>query len=282
MTDRPRRVALAVLLSLFGVGIGQVYNGEARKALVLNAFLLVLFVAGLLLIQSSAFLLALFLVLVGSVGSYLFALIDAVLGSLKRSKSYGLAPYNRVFVYALLILASNVLPRLAVPLVRENWVQAFRIPSEAMQPTLLVGDYLFVDKRASARRPEPGDVVVFQYPEEPSRSYIKRVVAVGGEAVEVRAKTLFVNGKPRAEAFIQHIDPTVHEAGYDPRDHFGPFTVPAGSYFVMGDNRDNSNDSRFWGPVRGALMQGKVIGIYWSWDAAEEGPRSERIGSRVR
>ena len=282
MADRPRNEALAALLTLLGLGVGQVYNGEWRKAIVLNGIAVALFILVLLLVQSPAFALVLPVALVGGIGLLVFALVDAVLGSRKRSDSYELKPYNRVLVYVAIIVIGGLVREAATLGLREGWVQAFRIPSENMLPTLLVGDFLFVDRRASARTPGRGDVVVFRYPELPSRSYIKRVVAVGGDEVEVRDKTLYVNGQPREESFIQHIDPAVHPREFDPRDNFDPYTVPKGSYFVMGDNRDNSNDSRFWGPVDDSLMLGRVLGIYWSWDAGKGGPRWERVGTRVR
>jgi signal peptidase I len=281
MADRPRNQALAAFLTLAALGVGQVYNGEWRKAVVLNGIGLALFILVLVLVQSPAFALVLPVALIGGVGLLVFALVDAVLGSRKRSESYELKSYNRVLVYVAIIVVASLEREFATQSLREGWVQAFRIPSEAMMPTLLVGDHLFVDKRASARTPGRGDVVVFRYPEEPSRFYIKRVVAVGGDEVEVRDKVLYVNGQPREESLIQHIDPSVHPREYDPRDNFDLYTVPKGSYFVMGDNRDNSNDSRFWGPVDGSLVQGKALGIYWSWDAEKDGPRWERVGTRV-
>ena len=174
-------------------------------------------------------------------------------------------------------------------------VQAFRIPSESMVPTLLVGDFLFVNKfeygakvpfthfrLPGITRPHPGDVIVFQYPQDPSRDYIKRCVATGGQTVEVKDKNLYVEGRPREEPYVQHSDAVVRPASIDPRDNFGPYTVPPGNLFMMGDNRDNSNDSRYWGPVDFDLVRGKAMFIYWSWDGDRNWPRFQRLFKAIR
>jgi len=156
-------------------------------------------------------------------------------------------------------------------------IQAFRIPSESMVPTLLVGDFLFVNKFEygpkipfthirlhGLRAPKRGDVIVFQWPQNPSKDFIKRCIATGGETVEVRDKRVIVNGDTLREPYAVHIDPNVHPQGYDVRDYFGPITVKPNELFMMGDNRDNSNDSRFWGPVNMDLVKGRAMFIYFS------------------
>ncbi len=156
-------------------------------------------------------------------------------------------------------------------------IQAFRIPSESMMNTLLVGDFLFVNKfeygpkipfthirLPGLRAPRRGDVIVFQYPPDPSKDYIKRCIATGGQTIEVRDKIVYVNGKKLVEPYALHIDPNIRPAAYDPRDNMAPYTVPRGDLFMMGDNRDNSYDSRFWGPVALDLVKGKAMFIYYS------------------
>jgi len=123
---------------------------------------------------------------------------------------------------------------------------------------------------------------VFQYPDDPRRDYIKRCVAVGGQTVEVKDKVLYVDGRARNEPYVKHIDPTNHPASFDPRDNFGPYRVPDGSLFMMGDNRDNSNDSRFWGPVKMSLVKGRAMFLYWSWDGEQRWPRFGRILTAIR
>ena len=168
-------------------------------------------------------------------------------------------------------------------LIRSTVVQAFYIPSGSMEDTLFVGDYLLANKFVygapvelpamseplfrlpGLRQPEPGDIVIFRSKTEPGRDLIKRCVAVGGQTVEVRDKQLYVDG----EAFAlppegKLTDPTVFSRSSSSRDNFGPYKVPADHFFMMGDNRDNSNDSRMFGPVPAKLIKGKAMIIYWS------------------
>ncbi|MBN2141042.1 MAG: signal peptidase I [Desulfovibrionaceae bacterium] len=196
--------------------------------------------------------------------------------------------------------------------IRTFIVQAFKIPSGSMLETLLIGDHLLVNKFGYGVRapftdkivipvgePKRGDIVVFEYPEDPSKDFIKRVVAVPGDSVEIRAKQVFLNNQLLNEPFIRHTDPHVYprpdclpEVNADPDRYFDginhnfkrdnmPLTrVPEGKYFVMGDNRDESHDSRFWGFVdRGAIL-GKALIIYWSWEGLTD-IRWERIGKLV-
>jgi signal peptidase I len=160
---------------------------------------------------------------------------------------------------------------------REFVIQAFRIPSESMCNTLLVGDFLFVNKLEYGpkvpfthlrlpgyRRPHPGDVIVFDFPPDPSKQFIKRCVAVGGQTVEIRHKEVWVDGVKRVEPFVKHVSATEEPEGYTNRDNYRPPTVPPGQLFMMGDNRDNSYDSRFWGPVEMDLVKGHAMFIYFS------------------
>jgi len=158
-------------------------------------------------------------------------------------------------------------------------IQAFRIPSESMVPTLLKGDFLFVNKfeygpklpfthvrLPGIRPPRRGDVIVFQYPRNPHQDFIKRCIATGGQTLEIRNKQVIVDGDTLNEPYAIKTDPSVRPPGYEPRDNFGPYTVPPGNLFMMGDNRDNSNDSRFWGPVAMDLVKGRAMFIYFSTD----------------
>ncbi|MFM7231605.1 MAG: signal peptidase I [bacterium] len=162
-------------------------------------------------------------------------------------------------------------------LLRTFVIQAFRIPSESMTDTLLVGDYLFVNKLEYGaqvpftnwrlpgyRKPAPGDIVVFQWPDDPSMDFIKRCVAVGGQTVEIRHKDLYVDGVKQVEPYVKHESWSEDPAGYTPRDNHTPPTVAPGELFMMGDNRDNSNDSRFWGTVPIENVKGRALFIYFS------------------
>ena len=173
-------------------------------------------------------------------------------------------------------------------------IQAFRIPSESMKDTLLVGDFLFVNKfeygpkipfthvrLPGLRDPRRGDVIVFQFPQDPSKDFIKRCIATGGQSLEVKDKQVVVDGEKLVEPYAIHINPDVRPAGYDFRDNFGPLTVPARQMFMMGDNRDNSNDSRYWGTLKMDLVKGRAMFIYWSWNSEKVWPRWNRLFSII-
>jgi signal peptidase I len=170
--------------------------------------------------------------------------------------------------------------------VRTFVVQAFKIPTGSMEENLLIGDHLLVNKFvfgptlsnlerallpvAAIRR---GDVVVFKYPEEPDRDFIKRVIGLPGETVELRQKKIFINDTPLDEPYAHYLEPLAFSddsqevTSFDVRDRYGPVTVPSDQYFVMGDNRDNSQDSRYWGFLPRGYVKGKALVIYWSYDA---------------
>lgn len=179
--------------------------------------------------------------------------------------------------------------------IRAYFVQAFKIPSGSMIPTLLIGDHILVNKFLYGtvlpfsdtrvlviRKPERGDIIVFRYPEDRSRDFIKRVIAVEGDRIESRDKVIIVNGEKAVEPFVQHTDQSLRPAGVEPRDNFGPIVVPKGKFFMMGDNRDQSYDSRYWGFVDMKDIRGKALVIYWSWDSNKNWPRFGRIGRLVR
>ncbi len=164
-------------------------------------------------------------------------------------------------------------------LVRSFVVEAFTIPSGSMEPTLMVGDYLLVSRLSYAVKvpltdivlfnlgqPKPGDTVVFRYPQDHSKDFIKRVVAKGGDTVEIRDKLVYVNGQKMSYPGAQYTSNVDIPSIFSPRDNFGPVTVPPDSYFVMGDNRDNSYDSRFWGFVKRDELVGKAEVLYFSYD----------------
>jgi len=197
-------------------------------------------------------------------------------------------------------------------LLRAFVVEAFQIPSGSMIPTLEVGDHIFVSKFSYAvgipftnakivelGKPRRGDIIVFKYPPDPSVDYIKRVVGLPGETIEVRHNELFINGQPMArehlpqpcgageggldgeedrrscEVWLEHLDGKTHVTHQEPNrsiaSDFGPVTIPPGNYFAMGDNRDNSKDSRVWGFVPYALIKGKALVVWWSRDPARGG-----------
>ncbi len=170
--------------------------------------------------------------------------------------------------------------------IRAFFIQAFRIPSESMVPTLLVGDHLLVEKITYRfREPKRGEIIVFKFPLDESKDYIKRVIGLPGDTIEVRGKEVYINGRHIEEPYAVHLDPNVIPKEISPRDFFGPVKVPKDSYFVMGDNRDNSFDSRFWGFVPRRNIVGKALIIYFSVNTKAGSPlewiRWGRIGKLI-
>jgi len=179
-------------------------------------------------------------------------------------------------------------------------VQTFYIPSGSMEDTLLIGDHLFVnrfifgptatgaEKSLPFRTVKRGDVVVFRSPENPMLDLVKRCVAVGGDTVRVIDGQLYINGRAANDStYALHKNPDSDLGAYgDPRmqlrDNYGPYVVPAGHYFCMGDNRDNSYDSRFWGPLPAHLVKGRALFIYWSYGGKTSTGQWEGVVAKLK
>jgi signal peptidase I len=174
--------------------------------------------------------------------------------------------------------------------IRTFVVQAFKIPTGSMETNLLIGDHLLVNKlvyspslgaledKLLAKKPiQRGHVVVFKFPEDPTRDFIKRVIGLPGETVEIRNKKVFINGQPIDEPYVHFLEPPLRpeDPEYGLRvegrgDNWGPAVVPADHLFVMGDNRDNSRDSRYWGFLGRDQVKGRALLVYWSYEATRE------------
>lgn len=177
--------------------------------------------------------------------------------------------------------------------IRTFVVQAFKIPSGSMIPTLSIGDHILVNKfiygvklpftdivLIPISRPERGDVMVFRFPKDEDKDFIKRVIGIPGDTVEVREKVLYLNGVKQDEPYVNRGEEAVSKRIIPGRDDFGPVTVPENAYFMMGDNRDHSLDSRFWGFVDFSKIKGEAFLIYWSWD--KEHKTFDWLGGSVR
>jgi signal peptidase I len=189
--------------------------------------------------------------------------------------------YAEAIIIAILIAA----------FIRTFVVQAFKIPSGSMKPTLEIGDHILVNKFSYGVKlpylrntiipigqPQRGDIAVFIYPEDKTKDFIKRVIAVGGDTVEIRNKKILLNGAPMQDPFGVHVEDVIYPKALQRRDNLGPIKVPEGTIFVMGDNRDQSYDSRFWGFVKLEDVIGKAFIIYFSWDSDDNTVRWSRIG----
>jgi signal peptidase I len=172
-------------------------------------------------------------------------------------------------------------------------IEAFKIPSASMLPTLQMGDFVLVNKLSSGVRipgtrrwlfwrggPQPGDVIVYTDRHDPAQTYVKRVIAVAGEVVEIRDKQVLVNGAPR-EVSTAYVTPGGTAQPDSPRDNFGPARVPRRRVFVLGDNRDQSVDSRYTGFVDARDVKGTAVLVYWSADSDDGWVRWERLGKLV-
>ena len=183
--------------------------------------------------------------------------------------------------------------------VRTWVVQAFKIPTGSMENNLLIGDHLLVNKFVFGPTPlaigravlpvrsiRRGDIIVFKYPEEPERDFIKRVIGLPGETIELKNKKVHVNGQPIDEPYVHFLSPPANDyqevTSFDVRERFGPVTVPSDSYFVMGDNRDNSQDSRYWGFLPKGYVKGKALVIYWSYESGREDYMDEGLGASIK
>jgi len=197
--------------------------------------------------------------------------------SIKKRTLANSLSYGKAIIWSLIIAF----------IVKGSIAEAYRIPSSSMEDTLLIGDFVvsnkiifgatipFTSKRFPAiREPQQNDIVTFIWPGDMKTDYVKRVVATAGQVILIKDKVLTVDGEvfpnPKHAKFI---DASIHSAAQDHRDNFGPYTVPRGYVFVMGDNRDNSYDSRFWGPLDINLIRGKVMFIQWSIADDESAPK---------
>jgi signal peptidase I len=181
--------------------------------------------------------------------------------------------------------------------IRAFVVQAFKIPSGSMQNTLLIGDYILVNKFIygvkipftkitviPVKNPRRGDIVVFKFPKDPSKDFIKRVVAVGGDTIMIRDKRVYVNDELQEEDYAVYTDGRILPSSGvygTTRDNLAPLKVPEGKLFVMGDNRDESNDSRFWHFADVSAVKGKAFIIYWSWNRKDVDVRWKRLGTLI-
>jgi signal peptidase I len=200
-------------------------------------------------------------------------------------------------------LESIVVAVILALFIRTFAIQAFKIPTGSMEPNLLIGDHLLVNKLVYSpslapwedglfgKRPiQRGHVVVFKFPEDPTRDFIKRVIGLPGETIEIRDKQLFVNGKPLDEPYAHFIEAPLRpddpeyalRAGHSSRDDWGPQTVPPGELLVLGDNRDNSRDSRFWGFLPVDQVKGRALLIYWSLQADREDYQRSALSGWVK
>jgi len=292
--NKPRRPWIAALLTLLTLGLGHVYAGNPKRGLILfcivEILLNVLFILSIFIFPEFPIFIFVALNILGF-AFLAFCVVDAMSIAKRNKENYELAKYNRWYVYVgyfiILLLVSF--------LVSPKDIKAYKIPSRSMIPTLLAGDHILVNEFIygvkfpllkntiiPVSNPKRGDIVVFVYSKDRSKDFIKRVIGVGGDKIEIKNKKIFINDKPYNDMFGVYSDNVILPAAVETRDNYGPVTVPKNSLFVMGDNRDQSMDSRFWGFVDLKDVEGKAFIIYWSWDRIEKTVRWNRVGLEVK
>jgi len=288
VNNRPRRPWIAALLTLLMTGLGHLYAGSPKRGLILFGIwsFWALLCSIILLAVPNIFIIIIFLI--GGFSFLVFCMVDAFSIAKRRKENYEPAKYNRWFVYLGYFVILSLISALLSAGVKTN---AFNITSGSMEPALLVGDSILVNeviygvKIPLLRKtiipvtdPKRDDLVVFIYPEDRSMTLIKRVIGLAGDKIEIVNKKIFINDREYKDSYGVFKDSDVLPQSVDPRDNFGPVTVPENSIFVMGDNRDESMDSRYWGFVDLQDVEGKAFIIYWSWDSDRHKPRWERFG----
>jgi len=285
---------LAMFLSVFVTGLGQLYNGQLKRGIIFFSVLWILYLISLAVFLNDTLssLPTIFVPFFTIFVVRVYSIIDAGLVSRKSLRAFSPKLYNQWWVYLSVIVIVFFLESFASNWVNGNIVQAYNISSVAMEKTLIQGDRILVNNLIysfdipqpwsffiTSRRPERGDVVVLRYPKNKTTELISRVIGEPGDIIELRDKALYINNVLMSEEYVQHIDSHVFPPGQVPRDTFGPVTVPQSFYFVLGDNRDNSSDSRFWGFVLGKEIKGKGICIYWA--SLENSTASSRLLQRL-
>lgn len=284
LTERPRSPWIAGLLTFLTIGLGHLYTGRAKRGFFLY-FVgqgAMLAVALPLIYYYPTVPVFLFSIIAGFT-FFLYCLFDAVKLSRQNRDDYTLKTYNKWYVYlGCWFFAVFVLESLAGASIKTYLVQAYKIPSGSQKPTLLVGDKILARKFLAVKQGvKKGDVIILAYPEDPTKDFIERVIAIGGETIEIVNKKVFINGRAVNEPYAIHTDTRIIPGHINNRDNLAPFRVPENSVFVMGDNRDNSYDSRFWGVVENSAIKGKAYTIYWSWDKENSNVRWARIGMKI-
>jgi signal peptidase I len=281
MTLRKRKPLIAALLSSLTPGLGQVYNGQMIKGIIFfcatNLLIVLLSFTGL---QFSFYGLAAIIML--ALFFWLFIILEALFAAIKI-KEIKLKLYNRWSIYLLLILLTFGIDYLSTGFLFEDvlGIKGSQFQTGSMQPTLQKGEYIMISlKHYKTRKMQRGDLVLFKLPENPSKDFLFRAIGLEGEKIEIKERQVFINNRPLQEDYkiftkSRKDSKTKGPLSLDPfRDNYGPVMVPWGSCFVMGDNRDKSYDSRYWGFVPLKNIKGKALYIYLSGDIT-------RIGRKI-
>jgi signal peptidase I len=269
-----RRWWLAGLLSYILPGLGQVYNGQVLKGLFFN-FIFTLW-GGIVFTltfytvkqEMTGFKISLlFLALLVSFAAHLCVIIESIWTARKKDLEYLPKIYNKWYIYLAVVVITLMIDHSVATAVKENVIKPYQIVSGSMEPSLQAGDFILSNQiYFSTHNPERGDIILFKYPVDEKTDFIKRIIGVPGDTIEIRNKQVWINSKKLEEPYVQHTDSTFLTQFESVRDSFGPFLVSPNCYFVMGDDRDTSLDSRHWGTVKRHQIKGKLSFIYFSLD----------------
>jgi signal peptidase I len=260
---KKREPILAFFLSLVAPGLGHIYNGHLKEGVsFLAGFLLVYLMFSSLLLKFYG--MVCYVVIMVSL--FLYILLDALLGAIKL-RAIALKSHHKWYIYLAVFLLSSVVIRPLLGWTIKNYiVRAYKIPSSGMEPTLLVGDHLIANMRIyKSEKPKRGDIVIFEFSKDPSKDFIKRVIGIEDEKVEVIDNKIYINDQLLDDPWGYFGDGGSTK-GLPVLERFGPVVVPKDSLFVLGDNRNNSQDSRFFGFVNIKQVKGKALYLYWAKD----------------
>ena len=270
---KPRRPWLAALLSLLATGVGQVYNGQWKKGV---GFLVAELVLGLTMIPLFGNATSLAMLLAFLLGFNLFVAGEAY-ATAKGMREFVPGRMNRWWIYAAFLAGGLLLGLGFERVVQGQFYRTYKAPSVSMSPTILVGDHFMVDVLGSDDAVERGDIVIFRYPGNLDVDFVKRVIGLPGETVEIRDRAVFVDGQLLDEPYAVYSK----DVAMPGRDDFGPYAVSDGKYFMMGDNRDNSYDSRKFGPIERKMITARALYLYFPGNVGSEG-WADRLGMELR
>jgi signal peptidase I len=267
------------LLTILTTGLGHLYSGKPLRGIILFVIwqcLFFVFAVAVNIITPNIFI-VLPAAIIG-ITFIVFCIVDAISIAKRNKENYELAKYNRWFTYVgYVIVTSLALNMYTSLIINPYFVQSYKLPAGSMEPTLLIGDHFLAGKLIfKTTAPKRGDIIIFKYPRNPESAMVKRLIGEPGDKVEIIERNVYINGNPLKEDYAQHIDPS---SAYQ---HYGPIAVPSNSYFVLGDNRDNSMDSRFWGFVPKENLLGKPLFIYWSFETRRDEYSHTNISDRLK
>jgi signal peptidase I len=283
-----RRIWISVILTFFGIGLPLIYCGRLKAGILLELGSSILsygLFSLLAFIQSTYLILA----ILGVMILFFMAILIFNIRFTRRCNAENIPRFENAWTWIIgVFVAMIILGNLPSFFSKTFFVEAHKMPATSMEKTLLVGDFFMVDKTVNAGELEYGDLIIFKYPKDPSQNYLKRLIARGGDRVRIENKRVFLNDSQLNEPYVQFTEIGRSIPYYDRgpwgahvRDNMPEITVPEGKFFVLGDNRDNSADSRFWGYVDEELVECKARFIYFSWDSDNSTVRWDRIGKRL-